>query len=161
MKYFFLIFQTFIHCRTGVANLDNITWTDNMLDLIRRPPLVSSLSINGLEVVEGGEVEFSVGEVVVVDLRMSNQLLEPVCDCQISVRLLHDNNITGGGAGGAGTPGLGQVQGELVPGGQVTHSTRLLPLTPGSFKLGVSSSVRFRDRPHSWRLAPITINIKI
>ena len=71
-----------------------------MLDLIRRPPLVSSLSINGLEVVEGGEVEFSVGEVVVVDLRMSNQLLEPVCDCQISVRLLHDNNITGGGAGG-------------------------------------------------------------
>ena len=132
-----------------------------MLDLIRRPPLVSSLSINGLEVVEGGEVEFSVGEVVVVDLRMSNQLLEPVCDCQISVRLLQDNNITGGGAGGAGTPGLGQVQGELVPGGQVTHSTRLLPLTPGSFKLGVSSSVRFRDRPHSWRLAPITINIKI
>ena len=147
-----------------MANLDNITWTDNMLDLIRRPPLVSSLSVNGGEVVEGGEVEFSVGEVVVVDITMSNQLLEPVCDCQLSVRLLQDTlgsgRTAGSGAGGAGTPGLGQV-GEVVPGGQVTHSTRLLPLTPGSFKLGVSSSVRFRDRPHSWRLAPITINIKI
>ena len=136
-----------------------------MLDLIRRPPLVSSLSINGGEVVEGGEVEFSVGEVVVVDIKMSNQLLEPVCDCQLSVRLLQDTlgsgrGGAGSGAGGAGTPGLGQV-GEVVPGGQVTHSTRLLPLTPGSFKLVVSSHVRFRDRPHTWRLAPITINIKI
>ena len=43
--------------RNGVANLDNITWTDNMLDLIRRPPLVSNLRINGEDVVEGGEVE--------------------------------------------------------------------------------------------------------
>ena len=43
--------------RRGLASLDNITWTDNMLDLIRRPPLVARLTVNNEEVVEGGELE--------------------------------------------------------------------------------------------------------
>ena len=149
--------------RAGAANLDNITWTDNMLDLIRRPPLVSNLRINGEDVVEGGEEEYRVGETIILDIKLSNQLLEPVCDCQLSVRLLQDNLGRPGLVGGAavaGTPGLGQL-GEVMPGQEVEHATRLLPLAPGTFKLCVSSSVSFRNRPHTWRLAPITINIKI
>ena len=59
-----------------------------MLDLIRRPPLVSTIKVNDREVVEGGEVDFSVGEVIMVDLKMINQLLEPVCDAELCVRLL-------------------------------------------------------------------------
>ena len=149
--------------RNGVANLDNITWTDHMLDLIRRPPLVSNLRINGDNVVEGGEVEHGVGEAIILDIKMSNQLLEPVCDAELSVRLVQDSlgpRGLVGGAAVAGTPGLGQL-GEVMPGQEVEHVTRLLALAPGTFKLCVSSSVSFRDRPHSWRLAPITINIKI
>ena len=59
-----------------------------MLDLIRRPPLVSTIKVNDREVVEGGEVDLSVGEVIMVDLKMINQLLEPVCDAELCVRLL-------------------------------------------------------------------------
>lgn len=155
--------------RTGVANLDNITWTDNMLDLIRRPPLVSTIKVNDREVVEGGEVDLSVGEVIMVDLKMINQLLEPVCDAELCVRLLQDTmgrggagggQLTGAAGAGAGTPGLGKVQ-EVLPGDQVSHVTSLLALTPGTFKLVVSAQVKFRDKVHSWRLAPVTINIKI
>ena len=161
-----LHFQSIINfnCfRLGTANLDNITWTDQMLDLIRRPPLVSSLSINGEEVVEGGEAEYRVGEVVSVLVRLSNQLLEPVVKCQLSVRLLQDSGglrSAGAGAGAAGSPGLGEV-GELVPGAELSHTTRLLALTPGAFKLVVTAQVTFRDKPHSWRLAPVNINIKV
>ena len=125
---------------------------------------MSSLSINGEQVVEGGEVEYSVGDVINVRVELANQLLEPVLDCQLGVRLLQDSagrvGVTGGGAAAAGTPGLSGV-GELVPGDKVSHHTRLLTLTPGAFKLVVSCHVIFRDKPHSWRLAPVNINIKI
>ena len=135
-----------------------------MLDLIRRPPLVSSISINEEEVVEGGEMEFSLGQVIMIQVKMSNQLLEPVCDCDLSVRLLQDTLGRGvgltAGAAGAGTPGLGQV-GEVLPGGELCHNTKLLAMTPGTFKLVICAHVQFRDKPHSWRLAPITLNIKI
>ena len=127
-----------------------------MLDLIRRPPLVSNLRINGENVVEGGEVEHGVGEAIILDIKMSNQLLEPVCDAELSVRLVQDSlgpRGLVGGAAVAGTPGLGQL-GEVMPGQEVEHVTRLLALAPGTFKLCVSSSVSFRDRPNSWRLAP-------
>ena len=41
-----------------------------------------------VEVVEGGEVDLTVGEVIMVDIKMTNQLLEPVCDAELCVRLL-------------------------------------------------------------------------
>ena len=149
--------------RRGLASLDNITWTDNMLDLIRRPPLVARLTVNNEEVVEGGELELVVGEVISVTIVLTNQLLEPVCDCCVLVRLEQDSlgrAGLGAGAGTAGAPGRGDV-GEVMPGQEMSHTTTLLPLTPGNFKLGVSSQVRFRDKPHSWRLAPVIVNIKI
>ena len=49
---------------------------------------MSTIKVNDREVVEGGEVDFSVGEVIMVDLKMINQLLEPVCDAELCVRLL-------------------------------------------------------------------------
>ena len=88
--------------RVGTASLDNITWTDAMLDLIRRPPLVSSVSINGEAAVEGGEVEHLLGEVLTLNIQLSNQLLEPVCDCGLAVKLLQE---------GAGRAGAGQGAG--------------------------------------------------
>ena len=134
-----------------------------MLDLIRRPPLVARLTVNQQEVVEGGELELVVGEVISVTIVLTNQLLEPVCDCCVSVRLEQDSLGRGGlgaGAGTAGSPGLGDV-GEVMPGQEISHTTNLLPLTPGNFKFCVSSQVRFRDKPHAWRLAPVIVNIKI
>lgn len=134
-----------------------------MLDLIRRPPLVARLTVNQQEVVEGGELELRVGQVITVTIVLTNQLLEPVCDCCVSVRLEQDSLGRGGlgaGAGTAGSPGLGDV-GEVMPGQEISHTTNLLPLTPGNFKLCVSSQVRFRDKPHAWRLAPVIVNIKI
>ena len=123
---------------------------------------MSSLSINGEQVMEGGEVELRVGDVINVGVELSNQLLEPVVDCQLGVRLLQDSagrvGLQGGGAAAAGTPGLSGV-GELVPQDKVTHTTRLLTLTPGTFKLVVSCQVIFRDKAHSWRLAPVNVKI--
>ena len=49
---------------------------------------MSTIKVNDREVVEGGEVDLSVGEVIMVDLKMINQLLEPVCDAELCVRLL-------------------------------------------------------------------------
>ena len=134
-----------------------------MLDLIRRPPLVARLTVNQQEVVEGGELELVVGEVISLTIVLTNQLLEPVCDCCVTVRLEQDSlgrAGLGAGAGTAGSPGLGHV-GEVMPGQEISHTTNLLPLTPGTFKLCVSSQVRFRDKPHAWRLAPVIVNIKI
>ena len=66
------------------------------------------------------------------------------------------------GAGSAGAPGGDiQLKGEMLPGSFMEHSTVLLPLCPGLFKLVVSVQVMFRDRPHSWRLAPVAVNVKI
>ena len=124
---------------------------------------MARLTLNQQEVVEGGELELRVGEVISVTIVLTNQLLEPVCDCGVSVRLEQDSLGRGGlgaGAGTAGSPGLGEV-GELMPGQEISHTTSLLPLTPGTFKLCVSSQVRFREKPHAWRLAPVIVNIKI
>jgi len=151
--------------RSGVAGLDSITWTDSMLDLLRRPPLVAEIMVGGVLISEGGEVDHTVGEVMQVDVKFLNQLLEPVCDCSLNVRLQQDGVGTGRGvvgAGSAGAPGGDiQLKGEMLPGSSMKHSTVLLPLCPGLFKLVVSVQVMFRDRPHSWRLAPVAVNVKI
>jgi len=151
--------------RSGVAGLENITWTESMLDLLRRPPLVAEVKVGGLSVGEGGEVEHNVGQVMIVDVKLINQLLEPVCDCALTVRLQQDSLGTGRGivgAGAAGAPGGGTVEGgEILPGEEVEHSTMLLPLCPGVFKLVVSAQVRFRDKPHSWRLAPVVVTVRV
>ena len=42
--------------------------------------LVSTIKVNGREVVQGGEVDLSVGEFIMLDLKIINHLLEPVCD---------------------------------------------------------------------------------
>jgi len=149
--------------RSGVAGLDNITWTESMLDLLRRPPLVAEVRVGGVEVGEGGEVEHMVGEVMMVDVKLHNQLLEPVCDCVLTVRLQQDSVGRGVvGAGSAGAPGGGtQLGGEILPGEKVEHSTKLVPLCPGVFKLVVSSQVKFRGKPHAWRLAPVLVTVRI
>ena len=72
-----------------------------MLDLIRRPPLVARLTVNQQEVVEGGELELRVGQVITVTIVLTNQLLEPVCDCCVSVRLEQDSLGRGGLGAGA------------------------------------------------------------
>ena len=148
-----------------MAGLESITWTDSMLDLLRRPPLVADVKVCGTEVSEGGEVEHKVGEVMTVDVKLLNQLLEPVCDCNLSVRLQQDTIGNGRGvvgAGSAGAPGSSKVLGnEILPGEVVEHETTLVPLCPGLFKLVISAQVQFRGKPHSWKLAPLTINVRI
>ena len=124
---------------------------------------MAKLTVNDKEVVEGGELELVVGEVISVTIVLTNQLLEPVCDCCVLVRLEQESlgrAGLGAGAGTGGSPGRGDI-GEVMPGEEISHTTSLLPLTPGNFKLCVSSQVRFRDKPHSWRLAPVIVNIKI
>ena len=126
---------------------------------------MAEVKVGGVEVGEGGEVEHMVGQVMVVDVKLINQLLEPVCDCTLNVRLQQDSLGTGRGivgAGAAGAPGGGTVEGgEILPGEEVEHSTMLLPLCPGVFKLVVSAQVRFRDKPHSWRLAPVVVTVRV
>ena len=124
---------------------------------------MARLTVNQQEVVEGGELELRVGQVITVTIVLTNQLLEPVCDCCVLVRLEQESlgrAGLGAGAGTGGAPGRGDI-GEVMPGEEISHTTSLLPLTPGNFKLCVSSQVRFRDKPHSWRLAPVIVNIKI
>ena len=124
---------------------------------------MAKLTVNDKEVVEGGELELVVGEVISLTIVLTNQLLEPVCDCCVLVRLEQESlgrARLGAGAGTGGAPGRGDI-GEVMPGEEISHTTSLLPLTPGNFKLCVSSQVRFRDKPHSWRLAPVIVNIKI
>ena len=149
--------------RRGVSGLESIAWTDSMLELLRRPPLVAEVKVGGRAVAEGGELEHGAGDILRVEVSLSNQLLEPVCDCALSVRLQQEGGGRGvvQGAGLAGTPGGGGVVGEVLPGGGVRHTTQLLPLTPGLFKLVITAQVRFRDRPHSWRLAPVTVTVVI
>ena len=153
--------------RSGVSGLEGIAWTDSMVELLRRPPLVAEVVVNGKEVGEGGEVEVLAGELMQVQVGLHNQLLKPVLDCALSVRLQQDfgggvgGAFRGEGAGVAGTPGGGGSLGEVAPEGRVEHSTSLLPLTPGVFKLVVSAQVQFRDRPHAWRLAPVNVTVNI
>ena len=112
-------------------------------------------------------MEVLAGELMQVQVGLHNQLLEPVLDCALSVRLQQDfgggvgGAFRGEGAGVAGTPGGGGSLGEVAPEGRVEHSTSLLPLTPGVFKLVVSAQVQFRDRPHAWRLAPVNVTVNI
>ena len=147
-------------CRRGVAGLEGIHWTDTMLDLIRRPPLVAAVLVAGQQVGEGGEVEHRAGDVVQVEVRLSNQLLEPVTDSQLTIQLEQEGGAGRGAAGIAGSPGATRP-GELLPGDTISHATSLLPLSPGTFKLAVSASVKFRERPHAWTLAPLTVTVVI
>ena len=152
-----------------MATLDNISWTDEMVEMLRQPPLLSRLCVGDREVREGGEVEHAAGDVLPVTVTLSNHLLEPVHDCQLVVRLAQDQDLAtrsgvvvrgGGGLGAAGTPGV-ERKGEVKPGDNLTHVTSLLPLVPGQFKLAVTATVRFRDRPHSWRLPAALVNVSI
>ena len=54
-----------------MSGLENITWTDTMLDLLRRPPLVAEVKVSGVQVGEGGEVEHMVGQVMMVDVMVA------------------------------------------------------------------------------------------
>ena len=149
--------------REGESGLESIMWTDSMVELLRRPPLVAEVVVGGREVPEGGEVEHLAGEPLLVEVRLLNQLLEPVSNCSLSVRLQQEvvGARAGQGAGLAGTPGGGGALGEVAPGGRVEHRTTLLPLTPGLFKLAVGAEVTFRGRPHAWRLAPLAVTVAI
>jgi hypothetical protein len=69
----------------GVASLGGVSWTEWMLELVRMPPLVGVVRVGGAE--EGGEVETRAGQLVGVEVELTNRLLEPVTDCSLLIRL--------------------------------------------------------------------------
>jgi len=145
--------------RAGSASLAGVSWTEMMLEMLRRPPLTGTVVINGQMAEEGRPLEVSVGSVMEVEVGLENSLLEPVEDCRVLVRLEQDNTGVAG-VGSAGSSGL-HLPGSLPPGDSCSHACSLLPLSPGQYSLLVSVSLLFRGKIHSWRLPNLTINVPL
>ena len=69
-----------------------VYWSSCMLEMVRRPPLATTVFINAKEYNEGEDVEARVGERLQVRLSVENCLLEPVEDCRLLVKLDQDSS---------------------------------------------------------------------
>jgi len=143
--------------RGGFVSLSGVYWSECMLEMVRRPPLTTRIYLNSREYNEGEEMEGRVGETVEVKVKLENNLLEPVEDCRLLVKL--DQESSGvSSVGCTGSPGL-HIPGNLLPGDLATHIDSFLPLSPGQYSIFVSISLRFRQKIYSWRLPNVNLDI--
>jgi len=143
--------------RGGEVSVSGVYWSECMLEMVRRPPLVTKVFINSREYNEGEDTEGKVGETVEVKVNLENNLLEPVSDCRLLLKL--DQDPLGiGGVGCTGSGGL-SIPGSLCPGEVANHVHTFLPLAPGQYSIFVSISLRFRQKIYSWRLPNVNLDI--
>jgi len=145
--------------RTGSACLSSVLWTEVMVEQLRRPPLSVTVLLNDQECVEGRDTEARLAQLLEIQVVLENSLLEPVEDTEVLVRLLQEN--TGMAAvGSAGSSGL-RLLGEIGAGERAQHACSLLPLSPGTYSLLVSVSLKFRSKIHAWKLPQLSINVAL
>uniref|UniRef100_A0A0C9R0S0 Bru_0 protein n=1 Tax=Fopius arisanus TaxID=64838 RepID=A0A0C9R0S0_9HYME len=129
---------------TGKAGIAGITFTQDMLDLVRMSPLQWEVSINDTAVKPQDEITCGLGECVSIGVGVCNALEHPLSDLSLSINFYQDHHngvnnyrldtrLSIAGANKVMLPTLQEY-------GRAYHECRVVFFTAGQYKIDIQCS---------------------
>ncbi|CAH1773233.1 unnamed protein product [Owenia fusiformis] len=150
---------------SGVLHLDHLEWTQDQISLIQLPPVQWDVRVNGTPHEEGVRHQFTVGDLVNIEVDLINSADCSIQECVVCLKCLQDCQMEGKDAscsgiipGGSPSHFFKQIEGNST----VNHACSFILCEAGYFKMAATCSGYLGNSAikDTWTMEP-SIEVKV